>query len=172
VSRREGALARIEARIERLEAFEAVRNVVARYAIAADARRGTCVDLESIMALFSAEATWDGGKRYGRHVGHENVRTYLSQGKAGIDWSIHQMVNVSLEFSDDLRKARGRWYLLEMARMGTTQHRPGLVFLAGIYDNEFLYENGEWKFSCMKFDCQSIVETPEVWLEPHVREER
>src|SRR5690606_37473469 len=98
---REDVVTRFDTRIARLEAFEAVRSVVGRYAIAADARQGTRVDLERTMVLFASGATWDGGERYGKHVGKENVRAYLSQGKATIDWSIHQLVNVSLEVSND-----------------------------------------------------------------------
>jgi hypothetical protein len=161
------ALDALMKRVERLEAVEALRGLMAEYALAADDRKGCSVNVERTMQLFARDAVWDGSPRYGRHEGWDAVRSYLSRGKAGIDWSIHQLVDVSIEVADDGRTARGRWYLLEMARMANPSGgKPEIVWLGGTYDNEFVREDGRWKLLLMRFDCQAIFGASGVWQGP------
>jgi SnoaL-like domain len=154
-------------RVERLEAFEAIRGVMAAYARAADDRHGCSVNVEKTMQLFAREAVWDGRPRYGRHEGWDAIHSYLSRGKAGIDWSLHHLVDVSIDVADDGWSARGRWYLLEMARMANPSGgKAEIVWLGGTYDNEFVRKDGGWKLSLMRFDCQAILGPSGVWQEP------
>lgn len=148
----------LAARVGRLEDLESIRQMMGNYVLAADNRHGYSVDVESMMRLFAADSVWDGGERYGRHKGWNAVRDYLLQGRARIDWSIHHLSNPSIEIASDGQSARGRWYLIEMARMLNSETaKTEMTWLGGIYDAEFVREGGTWKFARLKFDCQAIL---------------
>lgn len=148
----------LAARVRRLEDLEAIRQVMGDYVLAADNRRGYSVDVESTMRLFATDGIWDGGARYGRHEGWNAVRDYLLQGRAGIDWSLHHLSNPLIEIAADGQSARGRWYLIELARMlNADSGRTEMTWLGGVYDAEFVREAGAWKFKRLKFDCQTIL---------------
>jgi len=154
-------------RLQRLEDLEAIRRVKQEYALAADDRHGFAVNVERTMQLFSKDAVWDGRPRFGRHEGRDAIRTYLSRGKARIDWSLHYLIDVSLVIDPDGRSARGRWYLFETARMvSPATGDPELVWLAGTYDDEFVREQGVWRIGMLKFDCQKIVGPDGPWPDP------
>lgn len=148
----------LAARVQRLEDFEAIRQVIGDYVLAADNRHGYSVDVESIMRLFAVDGIWDGGEHYGRHEGWNAVRNYLLRGRAGIDWSLHHLSNPSIEIAADGLSACGRWYLIEMARMLNAETgKTEMTWLGGVYDAEFSREAGTWKFKSLKFDCQTIL---------------
>lgn len=148
----------LAARVQRLEDLEAIRQVMGNYVLAADSRHGYSVNVESTMRLFAMDGIWDGGDRYGRHEGVNAVRDHLLQGRAGIDWSLHHLSNPSIEIAADSQSARGRWYLIEMARMlNADTGKTEMSWLGGIYDAEFVREASTWKFKCLKFNCQTIL---------------
>lgn len=154
-------------RIGRLEDIEAIRRVKAEYALAADDRQGYAVNVARTMQLFSKNAVWDGRPRFGRHEGREAIRAYLSGGKARIDWSLHYLIDVSLEVAPDGQSARGRWYLFETARMiNPATDMSEMVWLSGTYDDEFVREDGAWRIVDLRFDCQKIVGPAGAWPDP------
>jgi hypothetical protein len=160
----------LAARVRRLEDIETIRQVMGEYTLAADDRHGFSVDVERTMRLFAREGVWEGGVRYGRHEGWQAVRDYLLQGRAGIDWSLHHLFNPSIEIAADGQSARGRWYLVEMARMlNADTGKSEMVWLGGVYDADFICEDDAWKFKRVKFDCQTILgPTGPVKLSPAV----
>ena len=154
-------------RVQRLEDIEAIRNIRAEYALAADDRKGCAVDVERTMKLFARNGVWDGRPRFGRHEGWENVRDYLLRGAAGIDWSLHSLTETGISISPDGQSARSRWYLLELANMmNKTSGVREMVWLAGIYDNDYIREDGVWKIATLRFDCQKIIGPGGVWPDP------
>jgi hypothetical protein len=159
--------AELARRVQRLEDLEAIRRVKSEYALAADDRQGYAVNVDRTMQLFAKNAVWDGRPRFGRHEGWEAVRTYLLRGKARIDWSLHYLIDVSLDVDPDGKTARGRWYLLETARMvNPATNLPEMVWLSGTYDDEFVREDGVWRIGMLKFDCQKIVGPSGPWGDP------
>ncbi|HEY5210916.1 MAG TPA: nuclear transport factor 2 family protein [Stellaceae bacterium] len=154
----DASAADLAARVQRLEAMEAIRQVMGDYVLAADDRHGYSVNVERTMRLFAQDGVWDGGTRYGRHEGGSAVRNYLLRGRAGIDWSLHHLSNPSIDVTADGQLAHGRWYLVEMARMRKGESdETEIVWLGGLYDADFVREDGAWKFKQLKFDCQIIL---------------
>ena len=150
-------------RVERLEDIEAIRRVMWEYGLAADDRRECRVNVERTMALFAPAGVWD-NSRFGRIEGREAVRDYLSKAPARIEWSLHYLIDTQIEVSIDRRTARGRWYLLESARMVNPKTgRNEMVWITGVYDNEFLREDGRWLFTLVKLDIQKILGETGVW---------
>lgn len=147
----------LEQRLRRLEDIEEIRAVRAEYALAADERNGCAVNVERTMRLFAPDGVWDGRPRWGRHEGWATVRHYLSTGNAGIDWSLHWLLDTGAQVGDGRANAKARWYLIELANMldkasGTRR----LAWLAGLYDDGYVQVNGRWKFREVRFDCQQI----------------
>jgi hypothetical protein len=147
----------LERRVQRLEDIEEIRRVRGEYALAADERNGCAVNVQRTMKLFAQDGVWDGTPRWGRHEGWETVRQYLSTGNAGIDWSLHWLMDTGIDIDAEKQTASARWYLIEVANMlqkPTTERR--LVWLAGLYDDTYVKEGGAWKFRVVRFDCQKI----------------
>lgn len=158
-------------RVQRLEDIEAIRNLKTAYALAADDRQGFSVNLERAIPLFATNGAWESA-RFGRAQGREAVRQFLKNAPARIDWSLHYLIDASIEVARDRSSARGRWYLFETARMVNPKTAiPEMVWLAGVYDDEFVREEGKWKFSLVKLDIQKIVGQTGVWEEAPVSRE-
>ena len=150
------SLNQLEARIRRLEDIEEIRRVRGEYALAADERRGNAVNVDRTMKLFASDSVWDGSPRWGRHEGWYAIDTNLRHGNAGINWSLHWQLGARIEIHPG-GKATARWYLFELANMLNRQTGDReLVWLTGLYDDHYVVEGGEWKFSVVRFDCQSI----------------
>jgi hypothetical protein len=147
----------LERRVKRLEDIEEIRRVRGEYALAADERDGCAVNVERTMKLFAQDGVWDATPRWGRHEGWDTVRRHLSKGSAGIDWSLHWLMDTGVSFAADGETASARWYLIELANMlqkPATERR--LVWLAGLYDDTYVKEDGAWKFRLVRFDCHKI----------------
>ena len=151
-------------RLRRLEDIEAIRQVKAEYALAADDRKGYAVNVERTMAIFARDCSWDGRPRFGHAEGWANLRDYLLGGKARIDWSLHHLTDVGITIDADGQGARGTWYLIEMANMlNPATGKSEMVTLAGTYHDTFVREDGRWKIQHLKFDCQKIVGPDGDW---------
>jgi len=153
----------LERRLERLEDIEAIRRLKWRYGLAADQRSASRPNVASMVALFTEDAVWE-CNRYGRALGREAIRTLLAQAPAGIEWSLHFLQDTNIDIASDRRSARGRWYLLEAARMTNPKNgKAESVWISGIYDDEFVRTGERWLLSAMKLDIQKIVGETEVW---------
>ena len=62
----------LETRLARLEAVEEIRVLKARYAAVCD----TGYDPDGMTPLFTTDAVWDGGDRFGRHEGIDGRRVH------------------------------------------------------------------------------------------------
>jgi hypothetical protein len=153
----------LERRIVRLEDLEAIRRLKWRYGLAADDRKDCRVNIERTVELFAAEGVWE-SNRYGRADGREAIRNLLSKAPARIEWSLHFLQDTGIEIAADRRTARGRWYLMEAARMANPKSQQvENVWITGVYDDEFLRQGGAWLFSRVKLDIQRIVGETGVW---------
>ena len=147
----------LELRLRRLEDIEEIRRVRAEYALAADERTGCAVNVSRTVRLFAEDGVWDATPRWGRHEGRETVRRYLSTGNAGIDWSLHWLLDTGVDVAPGREQATSRWYLIELANMlDKSTGERNLVWLAGLYDDQYVIEEGAWKFRLVRFDCQKI----------------
>jgi SnoaL-like domain len=149
----------LDTRIAKLEATEQIRRLKARYAAVCD----TGYQPERMVPLFTADAVWDGGERFGRHEGIDAIYRFFDGVSGRITWALHYMVAPIVEVADDLVSATGSWYLWQPCTL-VTEGGQQPVWLTGTYADRYRKEADGWKFSEVKLDCQTISPIEEGWV--------
>lgn len=129
-------------RIEQLEDTEAIRRLVARYALGADRQN----DPEIMRPMFSEDAVWE-ASGFGHYVGAQNIASGLADiARKTIRWSLHYMVSPLIEFDGQPGHASCHWYLWELARVAEGDEMPRAHWIGGWYESALVKRNGTWKF--------------------------
>ncbi len=149
----------LEARLGRLEAMEDIRALKARYAEICD----TGYDPDRMDPLFTREAVWDGGERFGRYEGIDAIRGFFAGVSSRILWALHYMVAPVVEVADDLETATGRWYLWQPCTIAG-EAGPQAIWLTGRYTDRYRREPDGWRFSEVRLDCQTVSPLEEGWV--------
>jgi uncharacterized protein (TIGR02246 family) len=134
-----GDLARLAGRVQVLEDREDIRALILAYGAAHDHR-----DYRTFASLFAKEGEWVGG--LGSAKGPEAIfelmnRTIGHDPKPGGSGTYHVMTNDQIKIDGDRASATTKWLYLTPGE----DNAPRMVFL-GHYDDQFVRENGEWKF--------------------------
>jgi ketosteroid isomerase-like protein len=92
----------LEARVQRLEDIEAVRQLMARYHILCDGwdERGTHKDPDAIAELFTDDGIWAVTDRQPPPTGRAEVAA-LAKDNQAIDWIVHFVANPIVEVDGD-----------------------------------------------------------------------
>ena len=136
----------LEQRLNYLEACEAIRSLIGRYATAADQRNNP----EILQYLFHEDAVWS-ANGFGEYRGRQNILNALSNiAEAEVLWSLHIMAMPDINILDD-KCAVVTWMLWEICHLADktqNQIRPAVTScLGGFYKTEVSRnEIGEWKF--------------------------
>ena|SRR5436190_10083191 len=146
-------------RVGRLEEIEAVRVLKARYADVCD----TGYDPARIRPLFTEDAVWDGGPRFGRHEGIDAICRFFADVSSQITWALHYLMAPVIELSDDGRTATGSWYLLEPCTM-VVDGEPRATVLMGRYADRYRKGEAGWQISELVLDCQVLTPLDEGWV--------
>jgi hypothetical protein len=149
----------VEARLAKLEAVEKIRALKARYADVCD----TGYNPERMVPLFTSDAVWDGGERFGRYEGIDAIYGFFRDVSKQITWALHYMVAPSIEIADDLRSASGSWYLWQPCTV-VGEQGPQAVWLTGRYADRYRLEDDGWRFSEVRLDCQTVSPFEEGWV--------
>lgn len=132
----------IELRLQRMEAFEAIRQLIAQYAIGADRKNDPAI----MAPLFAPEGIWE-ADGLPRLVGREQIGAGLADlAREFVTWSIHYMVSPKIEVSHDVRSATCRWYLWELCTMKQDGADPADTWYGGWYDSSLSVHDGDWLF--------------------------
>lgn len=134
----------IEARLHVLEAKEAIRTLLFNYGRYVDDR-----NWEAFANLFAENGgTWNGGMGIAR--GHDEIVQMMSStlgtannvgaGGSGLS-NIHLLGNEIITVDGDSATSLSKWVFV----MTAEDNGPDVVFV-GRYEDEFVRENGEWKF--------------------------
>ena len=149
----------LESRLIRLEACEAIRQLVAQYAIGADRKNDPVV----LGPLFHHDAVWE-AEGVGRYEGRDAIANGLSElGRNFVTWSIHYMISPLIEVGDDLQTASCRWYLWELCTMAQEGGEASDTWLGGWYDSRLSCRSGDWAFDQVKLDMRLASPVPEPW---------
>lgn len=132
-------LASLSRRVQILEDREAIRALILAYGEAHDNR-----DYRTFAKLFAEQGEWVGG--LGSAKGPEAIfalmdRTIGHDPQPGGSGTYHVMTNDQIVIDGDRAQATTKWLYLTPGEDGA----PRSVFL-GHYDDQFIRENGEWKF--------------------------
>ncbi|MGV3593256.1 MAG: nuclear transport factor 2 family protein [Gammaproteobacteria bacterium] len=136
--------ASIEARLHVLEAKEAIRTLLFNYGRYVDDR-----NWEAFAELFAENGgTWNGGMGIARGRGEivammtSTLGTAANVGADGSGMSnLHLMGNEIITVDGDTATSLSKWVFV----MTAEDNGPDVVFV-GRYNDEFVRENGEWKF--------------------------
>lgn len=140
-------VADVIARLERLEACEAIRRVVMRYFHLCDTL-GPGTPIGELSDLFCRDAVWEGRGRYrdafGRHEGRDAIVAML----ASYAEPPHFLLNAHYLCSEEIsvsgpESAVGKWMLLQVStyRDGRSDLRSGALTL------DFTREDGTWRIA-------------------------
>lgn len=111
---------------------------------------------DAVLSLY--EGTWQG---------KESIRRYFAR-----DWEVtaeflHQVMQLSpiIDVEPDGTRAGGRWYSWGACAMpageGMRQY-----YMGGIYEVEYIKEDGRWKILKLAYNLQLVVPPGEGWVRP------
>jgi ketosteroid isomerase-like protein len=150
-----GALT-IEQRLQRVEDELAIRRVLVDYSATQDSR-----DFAAYAALFAEDGEWVNGATV--YKGREAIMDMLvglygetPPGYVNAE-SYHISSNPQIELDGDRATARSRHLLVMRGEGGAPT-----PMLAGLYEDEFIRENGEWKI--LRRVDTPVMPTREEWL--------
>lgn len=147
----------VEQRLQAVEDELAIRRVLVDYSATQDAR-----DFAAYVALFAEDGEWVNGATV--YAGRQAIMDMLVglYGETPPDFenaeSYHISSNPQIDLDGDRATARSRYLL--MTRGPNGEPTPTL---AGVYDDELVRENGEWKIQ-RRID-RPMIPTREEWLE-------
>lgn len=152
--------AQILARLERVEAAQAIQQLPARYALAVDTR-----DLDALVELFVDDV--DCGAR-GR--GRQALRGRFTASTSHFYRSVHQVVGHSFELVDS-DHATGTVYC-----RAEHERADKWIVAAMVYFDRYERRDGQWLFAYRDFDfwyCADLLERPQEvdfqrWVVPGV----
>jgi len=145
--------ASVEARLQRVEDELAIRRILIDYAGFLDGR-----DYAAYANLFTPDGEWT--NQAGGRKGRDEIRAMLESvmGPAGTPnaANYHLISNPRIDLDGDRATATSRYLFVMRGPEG--QPTPSL---AGIYTDEFVRLNGEWKIA--RRVANDIMPTPEEW---------
>lgn len=132
--------------LARLIDAEAIRTLKHRYAALCDRN----YPREDLMALFTEDATWDGGI-FGEHQGREAIGDFFAGTAQAVEFAMHYMTNPIIEVEGD--RATGRWLLWQSVVLRGTKNA---FWLMGAYQDTYARVEGEWKFAHVALQVKSL----------------
>ena len=134
----------IEARLDRLESIEAIRQLKARYCAGCDDDHNP----DTLAALFVDDGVWEATVN-GRFEGVTAIRSFFADLRASgrIRNSAHHAINPIIEVDGD--SASGHWRLIMLY---TAQLDGGAVQyyrIIGWYREQYVRVHGEWRFKSL-----------------------
>jgi hypothetical protein len=130
----------LEQRVQRIEDETAIRRLIMDYAVFLDARR-----FDDYVGLFAENGVWKNGPTV--KTGRAEIRAMLvgTYGEPKADYvnldSYRIVHNIEVELHGDHATAKSRQLTIMRGEGGSPTPR-----LSGIYTDELVRENGEWKF--------------------------
>ncbi|MCP5379284.1 MAG: nuclear transport factor 2 family protein [Novosphingobium sp.] len=140
----------LEIRLRRVEAGEAIRKLIATYAVGADRKN----DPDILGPLFSTDAEWH-LEGVADLFGREDIARGLSEiASTYVTWSLHYMVSPLIELAEDALSATCRWYLWELATMIQADGSEADTWYGGWYDSRLSVHDGVWLFDYVRLDSR------------------
>ncbi len=153
-------LEELEARIRKLEDIEEIRKLKATYCYLCDAGLGDPKNRDELISHFTRNARVDFGLGEGsQFTGPEGLKIFFGEVVPGsVSFCMHMVHNPIIEVNGE--KATGRWYY----EAPTTDMNTGKAqWMAGTYFEEYVRENGEWKWSSIRTEWKYISPYDEGW---------
>lgn len=149
-----------EQRLNRLEAVQDIKTLIARFARGTDRNNDPAVT----RLVFSDDAVWE-SPQYGRYEGIEKIVEATSWGgREVIQWSMHFMVSPIIEVDTSATSAVANWYLWEPM---TARHPDGEVadtWFGAVYDARLRkVGQSQWKICHLVLNARLLAKVGEAW---------
>jgi len=164
----------LEARVRRLEDIEAIRKLQYAYCFYIQHWQE-----EELIGLFSKSACIDMGKG-GLYQGEAGLKLFFGFSnhynttlkKAPPEY-LHQLMPLCgiIDVEVDGKTAKGRWYGFGVYAI-PTKEQPKALFGTGIWENEFVKEDGVWKFKKLFYSLTFSTPYEEGWIQTPVWKDR
>jgi SnoaL-like domain len=142
-------------RVRMLEDLEAIKQLKALYCRYCDGGwAGPTHDYDQIAALFSEDAVTEGTA--GRTEGRENIRR-LYRSYQATPFAFHRVTNSIIKV--DGNRATGNWHVMVALVRPDNQ----AVWIAGIYDEEYVRSKDGWRIKTLKFTPAFITRYEQGW---------
>jgi hypothetical protein len=132
----------LEARLKALLHKTEITELQARYGALCDAGYPP----DEIASLFVEDGVWQSEPNGVLCRGRREIAAHFASIGPDYAWAMHINVPLHVRVADDQRSAVGAWYLLMPCVEGDVSTRQA-AWLAGRYDNEFVFRDGEWMFN-------------------------
>jgi hypothetical protein len=133
---------------------------------------------EDIIDLFAEGPDTELLLAAGHFKGKESIRRFFHSGQKDVEIKyeengefLHQVMQLSgvVDIDPDGRTAKGRWYGFGAHSLSQPGGGINPGWMNGVYENEYIKQDGKWKFKkihwCIIFRCPYTVS----WVEPEKR---
>ncbi|PCI54584.1 MAG: hypothetical protein COB36_09510 [Alphaproteobacteria bacterium] len=149
----------IEERLDRLDAIEEIRTLIAKYALGGDRNN----DPDILGPLFTDNAVWS-ADGFGRLEGKKDIIEGLSRiADEKILWSLHFPAAPIVEFSAGMTEATAFWWLWEISKMRLEEGCEESNFMGGTYQADLVKTGNEWKFSKVHLNLETVTPFRDGW---------
>jgi SnoaL-like protein len=150
----------LQRRLALLEDREEIRDLIERYAEAADRRN----DPNLMRELFAETAVWE-APGFGRFEGRAAILNGLSEVAATrLIWTMHYMISPRIRVSEGRTVAQVSWRVWELATVPGTKHpQPEAVWGGGSYQVDLARIRGRWRFAYVRLNLELISRYREGW---------
>jgi hypothetical protein len=155
-------LAAVQARAARVADVDAINNLQGSYGYYADKMLW-----DEVVDLFADDGTLEIGPS-GVFVGKDSIRRYLMSLSGGVQGPLEGVLNDHFQLqpiitvADDGLTANGRWRLFLLT--GTAGSGSGGNWGEGVYENEYVKEDGVWKIGKLHWFATFVAPYEGGWL--------
>lgn len=145
-------------RVARLDAAEQIRRLKLQYAVACD----NDYQPDVIAPMFTEDAIWDGGERWGRHDGRQAIYDFFAETSKTISFALHLMIGGDIDVDETATTATGFWQLYEPVAISDGGQGFSAV-MAGTYNDEYPLTDDGWKFSVVRLNWAMQARIDQGW---------
>lgn len=134
----------LEARVQRLEDLEAIKQLKALYCEICDDDHNP----DRIVTIFTEDGVWE-GRGIGKAEGHAEIRALFERFQSLMDFTQHMTMNPRIEVDGDM--ATGTWYFFGPFRFRPLDDQAAQAkWQASRYHEVYRREDGVWKIAHLK----------------------
>lgn len=164
----EQRVAILEREVRRLKDIEAIKQLRWDYSRACDDDHNP----DRLVPMFTPDAVIVLNPPFSGEVrGHSALREMFANNARvnGITWTLHYYLQPIIQVADDGHAAKATWYLWELAKMPDAKGVEEPVWVAGEYFDDYVKEEGVWKFSRIDVHVRLLSPYQDGWVKTMVR---
>ena len=145
----------LEARVQLLEAIEAIRRLKIAYArVADDGYPG-----DRMAVFFTEDAVWDGGEAFGVHHGRAAIKELFDGVSSQISFALHYMIGHTIDVNLAAGTATGHWYLWAPMIINNKATLGAIT-----YDDQYRKVGNDWLASRMTLNTHFVTPYEDGWV--------